>query len=27
VEDERNGFGQMDWTDGSTYKGLWVNGV
>ena len=27
MDDERNGFGQMDWTDGSIYKGLWADGI
>ena len=25
-EDERHGYGEMYWTDGSVYKGEWNNG-
>jgi len=26
-EDERDGFGEMFWTDGSSYKGEWRKGI
>ena len=25
--DERSGYGVMRWTDGSSYHGLWENGI
>lgn len=25
--DERNGYGEMHWVDGSYYKGEWKNGI
>ena len=27
IDDERNGFGEMYWTDGSIYKGEWKKGI
>jgi hypothetical protein len=27
VEDERNGYGEMYFTDGTVYKGNWVKGI
>lgn len=26
-DDERHGYGEMYWTDGSCYKGEWENGI
>ena len=25
--DQRDGWGTMEWIDGSTYKGQWANGI
>jgi len=27
LNDERNGYGEMYWTDGSVYKGEWIKGI
>jgi hypothetical protein len=26
-KDKRHGYGEMYWTDGSIYKGEWINGI
>ena len=26
-EDERDGYGEMYWTDGSCYQGEWIRGI
>ncbi|MFO0117674.1 MAG: hypothetical protein ACK521_08690 [bacterium] len=26
-EDERDGYGEMYWTDGSSYQGEWIKGI